>query len=247
MTTPETPAVAPAPPGPSHIPFVTDFFRMARVLVSPTAVFEEQREKPTFWIPWVILFVLLLVVANLSFPFTLAVARIGAVAKGQPFPESAGGFIRGMTFVAIPVMTLIVLLLTAGVMYIVLLATGGEARYKGLMTVAVFTGLLGVLQALLTFVVLKLRDPATLHTVADYQVTFGLDLLMPGEMSLGKFLDGVLRAISPISIWGLVITAIGVRTMERTSKGAAWAAAGASFVLGLLFAGLGGLLSGAAR
>ncbi len=247
MTTPETPAVAPAPAGPARIPFVTDFLRMARVLVSPTAVFEEQREQPTFWIPWVILFVLLIVIANISFPFTLAISRLGAAAQGRPFPDSAAGFIRGITFVAVPVITLIILLLTAGVMYVVLLAAGGEARYKGLMTVAVFTGLLGVLQALLTFVVLKLRDPATLHTVADYQVSFGLDLLMPGDMSLGKFVDGILRAVSPISVWGLVITAIGVRTMERTSKGAAWAAAGASFVLGLLFAGLGGVMSGGGR
>jgi hypothetical protein len=247
MTLPVTPATSPAPAGPAHIPFVTDFLRMARVLVSPTAVFEEQRETPTFWIPWLILVVLLLIVANVSFPITVAAARLGAAAQGRPFPAAAEGVMRGMTFIAIPVFTLIVLLLTAGVMYVVLLATGGESRYKGLMTVAVFTGLLGVLQAVLTLVVLKMRDPATLQTVADYQVSFGLDLLMPGEMSLGKFLEGVLRAISPISIWGLVITAIGVRTMERVSKGAAWTAAGASFLLGLCFAGLGGIMSGGGR
>jgi len=246
MTAPETRADA-EPGGPKRIPFVTDFLRMLRVLVSPTAVFEEQREEPTFWIPWVIMFVLLIIVATLSFPFTLAVARLGAAAQGRPFPENAAGFVRGMTFVAIPVVTLIILLLTAAVMYVVLLAAGGEVRYKGLLCVVVFTGLLGVLQALLTFVVLKLRDPATMHTVADYQVSFGLDLLLPGDASLGKFLDGVLRAVSPFSIWGLAITAIGVRTVERTSKAAAWTAAGAAFVLGLLFAGLGNLLSGGGR
>jgi hypothetical protein len=245
MTAPETPPAVPA--GPARIPFVTDFLRMLRVLVSPTAVFEEQREQPTFWIPWLILAVLLLIVANLSFPFTLGVARLGAAARGQPFPAAAEGMIRGTTLVAIPVMTLILLLLTAGVMYVVLLAAGGQARYKGLLTVAVFTGLLGVLQAVLTFVVLKLRDPATLQTIADYQVSFGLDLVMPQDMSFGKFVDGLLRAVSPISIWGLVITAIGIRTMERTSKAAAWTAASASFVLGLLFAGLGNVMSGGGR
>ncbi len=247
MTIPETPVEAPAPAGPRRIPFVTDFVRMVRVLVSPTAVFEEQREHPTFWIPWVIMFVLLLVVANLSFPFTLAMARLGGEAQGRPIPDSAIGIMRTMMFIMVPVMTLIVLLLTAGVMYIVLLAAGGDVRYRGLMTVVVFTALLGVLQALLTLVVLKMRDPATLRTVADYQVTFGLDLALPGDLSLGKFLDGVLRAISPFSVWALVITAIGVRTMERTTKAAAWTAAGASFVFGLLFAGLGNLMSRGGR
>jgi hypothetical protein len=93
-------------------------------------------------------------------------------------------------------------------------------------------------------VVLKLRDPTTLQTVADYQVSFGLDLLLPQDASLGKFLDGVLRGISPISIWGLVITAIGVRTLEKTTKGAAWTAASVSFLLGLCFAGLGNIMGG---
>lgn len=242
MTVPET--AAPAPAGAKRIPFVTDAVRMARVLVSPTAVFEEQREEPTFWIPWLVVSILMLVVTTFSFPYTLAMAKLGAVAQGRPFPAAAEGVMRATQFVAVPVMMLILLLLTAAVMYVVLLAAGGEVRFKGLMTVAVFTGLLGVLQGVLMLVVLKLRDPTTLQTVADYQVSFGLDLLLPQDASLGKFLDGVLRAVSPFSVWGLVITAIGVRTMEKTSKGAAWAAAGVSFVLGLCFAGLGGLMGG---
>jgi hypothetical protein len=247
MTAPQTPIAPNAPTGPARIPFVTDFVRMVRVLFSPAAVFEEQREKPTFWIPWLVFVILMLILANVSFPFTAAVARLQYAAAGRPLSAGAETTIRTFTMIAIPVFTLVVLLLTAGLMYVVLLAGGGEARYKGLMTVAVFTAMLGVLQGVLTLVVLKLRDPATLQTVADYQVSLGLDLLLPSDASLGKVLDGMLRAITPFSVWGLIITAIGVRTMERTTKGAAWAAATASFVLGLLFAGLGGALGGGAR
>jgi membrane protein, antimicrobial resistance system len=247
MTTPVTPSAAPAPAGPNRIPFVTDFLRMVRVLVSPTEVFEEVREQPTFWIPWVIVVVLLLIVANIGMPFNIQAARIAAASAGRPFPAAAEVTMRTVSMIVIPVITLVILLLSAGVMYVVLLASGGQARYKGLLTVVVFTAMLGILQAVLTLVVLKLRDPTTLRTAADFQVSLGLDLLLPGDASLGKFLDGVLRAVTPFSVWSLVITAIGVRTMERTSKGAAWAAATASFALGIIFAGLGGLLSGGAR
>jgi len=131
-------------------------------------------------------------------------------------------------------------------MYVVLMAGGGEARYKGLLSVAVFSGLLGVVQLVATYVVWTLRGhDGMLQTVADYQVSFGLDLLLPQEMTLPKFVEGLLRGVSPISIWGLVITAFGVRALERTSKGAAWAAAETSFVLGLLIGAAGSLLSGA--
>jgi hypothetical protein len=137
MTVPDT--AAPAPAGPKTIPFVTDALRLARVLFSPTAVFEEQREAPTFWIPWLVVSLLMLVVTTFSFPYTLAVAKLGAAAKGQPFPAAAEGMMRGTQYVAVPIVLLIVFLLTAGVMYVVLLAAGGEVRFKGLMTVAVFT------------------------------------------------------------------------------------------------------------
>lgn len=240
MSAPET-AAAPAP---KPIPVVTDFLRLVRVLVSPTAVFEEQRERPTFWIPWLIVVVLMLAASYLSFPFTLAVARLGAVTAGRPFPSSAESIMKFSMIAAIPIVTLVMLLINAGILYLVLLGAGGEARYKGLMTVAVFGGLLGVLQILATYLVLTLRGPDGLQTMADYQVTFGLDLVLSADTGVPKFLVGLLRGISPFSVWGLVITAIGVRTMEKTSSAAAWTAAGVTFVFGVLmaavFSGMGG-------
>ncbi|MGD0484904.1 MAG: hypothetical protein ABSB58_09685, partial [Gemmatimonadales bacterium] len=82
-----------------------------------------------------------------------------------------------------------------------------------------------------------------LQTVADYQVSFGLDLLLPQDASLGKFVDGLLKGISPFSVWGLLITAFGVRAMERTTKGAAWTAASVSFALGLVFTAIGNVMN----
>jgi len=238
MTSNEPVAVEPTR-RPAGIPFVTDFLRLFRVLFSPTEVFEEQREAPTFWVPWLLLCVLLLVASFLNFPFTLAAQRMAAEAKGGTFPAAAETMMKYSMVVAVPVFTLVMLLITAGVMYLVLMVFGGEVRYKGLMTVAVFTGMLGVFQILAMFAVLKLRGPEGLTTVADYQASFGLDLLLPADASVPRFLGGMLKGVTPFSLWGLVITAIGIHTMERTSKGAAWSAATVSLVLGLLVGGLG--------
>ena len=239
MTTPETPV----PAAPKHIPVLTDFLRLLRVLVSPTEVFEEQKAAPTFWVPWLLLCVLLVpatyLVSSLSFPLQLDVARTAAAARGQPLPAAAEAMMKYTIVVAMPVFTLVMLLLTAGVMYLVLMIFGGEVRYKGLMSVAVFSGMLGVFQVLATFAVLKLRGPEGLTTLADFQASFGLDLLLPTDASAPKFLEGMLKGITPFSLWGLVITATGIRTMEKTSKGAAWTAAAVSLVLGLLIGGLG--------
>ena len=238
MTSPEPIAAEPTT-APVGVPVVTDFLRLLRVLFSPTAVFEEQREAPTFWVPWLLLCVLLLAATFLSFPYQLAAARLGSAAAGRPLPDAAVGIMKFSMVVGVPIVTLVMMLLTAGVMYLVLMAAGGEVRYKGLLSVAVFSGAaLGVLQVLATFAVLKLRGPEGLTTLADYQVSFGLDLLLPTDTSVPKFVEAMLKGISPFSVWGLAITATGIRTMERTSKGAAWTAAVVSLVLGLLVAGL---------
>lgn len=236
MTAPETPAETS-----TGIPFVTDALRLVRVLFTPTAVFEENREKPAFWIPWVIVTVLLLAVTMLSFPFTLAAMRLGAEQAGQPFPENMAKIVRFSTIVMVPLMTLVISLVTAGLMYLVLLGAGGAVRYKGLLSVSIMGGLIGILQFALMYLVLTLRGAEGLQTVADYQVSFGLDLLVPQDTTLPKALGGALKAITPFSIWGLVLTAIGVRVTEKTSNGAAWTAASVSFLLGLILAAVGGL------
>jgi hypothetical protein len=236
MTSPEPVAAAPTP-GSTDIPVVSHLLRMLRVLVTPTAVFEEQRQAPAFWVPWLILCVLLLAVTFLSFPYQLAAARLGAAASGRPFPDAAVGIMKVSMVIGVPLVTLVMMLLTAGVMYLVLMGAGGEVRYKGLLSVAVFAGAaLGVLQVLATFAVLKLRGPEGLTTMADYQVSFGLDLLLPADAKVPRFVEGLLRGITPFSLWGFALTAIGIRTVERTSKGAAWLAASVSLILGLLIA-----------
>jgi hypothetical protein len=240
MTSPEPTAAAPTP-GSAGVPVVTDFLRMLRVLVTPTAVFEEQRESPTFWVPWLLMCVLLLAMTFLSFPYQLAAARLASAAAGRPLPDAAVGIMKFSMVVGVPIFTLVMFLVMAGVMYLVLMGSGSEVRYKGLLSVAVFSsGMLAVFTGLATFAVLKMRGPAeSLTTMADFQASFGLDLLLPADTTVPKFVEGMMKGISPFGLWGLVLTATGIRTMEKTSKGAAWTAAVVSMVLGLLIAGLG--------
>jgi hypothetical protein len=240
MTTPETPV----PAAPKRIPFVTDAIRLARVLFSPGAVFEEQREKPTVWIPWLLLSVMMVAVTLVNLPVTRQAMRLAAEARGQPMPAAAESIALVSTVVMTPIILLVMILVSAGIMYLVLLATGGEVRFKGLMCAATFATIVGMLQLVLMAIVLKLRGPEGIRTVADMQVSFGLDLLLPADTSLPKFVEGLLAGVSPFSLWSLALMAFGVQAVEKQTKGAAWSAAAGSFlvtlVVGAFFASLGG-------
>ena len=116
-----------------------------------------------------------------------------------------------------------------------------EAITKGVAAPAV-----GVVQAVLTSVALRMRGgPESVTSLADMRVSLGLDLLLSSESTISGFLRGLLGGIGPISIWGLAITAIGVATLEKQPKGAAWTAATASFVVMLVVAALLQGMSGA--
>jgi hypothetical protein len=244
MTTPETPA---APPAASYTPVVTDIMRVVRVMFSPTGVFEEQREKPTWVLPWLIISVILVAIGLVMAPYQRHAMELAVQARGGPAPpESALMIGRVFAIVGVPIFLLLAGLISAFMMWVVLLATGGQVRFKGLFSVAIFASVVAVVQAILTSVALRMRGgPETVTSLADMRVSLGLDLLLSSESTISGFLRGLLGGIGPISIWGLAITAIGVATLEKQPKGAAWTAATVAFVVMLVVAALLQGMSGA--
>jgi hypothetical protein len=92
-----------------------------------------------------------------------------------------------------------------------------------------------VLLALVGTIVLHLQGTGQITSPQDMQPALGLDLLFP---SAKGFFGAALKAVNPFGIWGLVLTAIGVSTTHRLSKGTGYAVATISFLIGVCIAGL---------
>jgi len=246
MTEP-TPAPAPAAePASGGIPFVTDFSRVIRVLFSPTAVFEEQRDKPTWFLPWLVIALMAVAISFTTLGYTDRIIELSMASRGaagQPIPPAVKTFTRFATIAGAPIAFLILSLISAGIMWVTLMLTGAKVRYKGLLSASVFSLSTGVVMVGLSAVVLRLRGaPAeAIRSMQDSRVSLGLDLLLPAETTISPFLKAILGSIGPIQIWGLIITAIGVMVLEKQDKGSAWMAALASYAVLLV---VGGLLAG---
>ncbi len=232
MAAPETPT-APA----AYTPVLTDLWRLARAPFAPKGVFVEQRESPTLWIPWVLLIALWAAVLLALLPLVIEFARNASAAAGRPLPDAAIGAIR-VQVLAFPIAFLIVgVLLGAGIYYVVLVASGTAPRFKGLMSVAVFSTTVEFLQTLITVIVLRARGAQAIQTPNDLQVSFGLDLLAPVEyLQAHPALAGILRGIGPFQLWSVVITVVGLMALEKVPRGKAWTAALVAYVVGLLVA-----------
>ncbi|PYP73562.1 MAG: hypothetical protein DMD41_05235 [Gemmatimonadetes bacterium] len=211
---------------------VLDLFN---VLLEPTAVFERVREKPKFLAPFLVICALQMIIGFLNLPFTQAAMHAMAASR----PAAPAGAADPAKFAAIgllfvPVGLIIAYVISAGLLWILTSLMSGEAKFIPLLSVTTYASITGVLLATAGVVVLRLKGIDNVTSMADLQPALGLDLLVP---EAGKFLASVLKAINPFTIWGLILTAIGVTVTHKTSKGTGYTVATVSFLIGVLVAG----------
>ena len=222
------------------------FLDVFKVLFDPAAVFERVRARPRFLVPFLAIIAVQCVLFFVNLPYLeVAVkAQMATAAQGRPAPGT--GMLVAFGLIGL-IIVLALLMAVSGLILWVLtsvLGGGGEAKYTTLLSVAVYAAVPSViLLSLVGSIVLHMQGTSGLTSPQDMQPALGLDLLMPGAKG---FMGAVLKAINPFSIWGLVLTAIGVTTTQRTSKNTGYTVATISFVIGLLIAGVFGAM-GAGR
>lgn len=218
------------------------FLDVFRVLVEPTPVFERVREKPRFLAPYVVLAAVQLVIGVINLPFLKAGITASMAGREMPAgsPDPANFAFIGV--VAVPIVLVIVFLLSALILWVLVSIFGGEGKFATLLSVTTYASVPAViLLSIIGSVVLRLKGVEAMTSPQDLQPALGLDLLAP---SVTGFLGAVLKAINPFSIWGLVLTAIGISVTHQMPRNTSYTVATISFVLGTLlaaaFAGMGG-------
>ena len=221
---------------------VLDLFR---VLVSPGEVFERVRERPKFLLPWIGLSVIIVLIAYMMMPFTQAAiaSRIAQIAQQNPQAAANAAKFQTIGIFVAPVFLLIGLLISAGLLWLlVTLFAGADARFMTLLSVSTYVAVPTILLQVAGLIVLKMKGLDAITSPDDLRPPLGLNLLAP---SAGGFVGALLAGINPFSLWGLVLTAIGVQVTHKTSKGAAYTVAIVATLVGVVIsAGLAGLGGG---
>lgn len=211
---------------------------VAHVLFEPGAVFERVRARPSFLAPYLTIIAVQVIVFFVNLPILQAAIQAqmdaaGAAAAGRPLPSA--GMLVGFGLGFLLIILTIVFLINGALLWVLVSVFGGEGKFTTLLSVSLYSAVPAV--ALLTIVgtiVVHIQGPAGITSPQDMQPALGLDLLSPGAKG---FVGAVLKGINPFSVWGVFITAIGVSTTHRLSKGTGYTVAIAAFVIGLLIAG----------
>jgi len=205
-----------------------------KVLYEPGAVFERVRDRPSFLMPFLAICVVQIAIYFVNLPFLKAGLAAQMATRPAGGPDPSKFLFIGAFF--IPVGIGIALLIGGGLLWVLVSLFGGEAKFSKLISVATYSSVPSViLLALVGAIVLQMKGVAQIASPQDLQPALGLDLLVPGATG---FMGAALKAVNPFSIWGLVLTAIGVSTTHRLSKGTGYVIATISFLIGVCIAGV---------
>jgi len=200
------------------------FADVGRVLFEPEAVFTRVAEKPRIWQPFVVLAVALVVIQVLLLPYAKAAMEPFYEQMAAQSPERAeqARKFAGLGVAFWPIIFALILLINAGLLWVLVSLVGGEAKFAQLLSVAAYVAVTFVLTQLVTLAIMMVKGKESVTSMGDLQPPIGLDLLIPAG---GRFASYLLKGINPFSIWGVILTATGVRVTHRLSKGAAYTVA----------------------
>jgi hypothetical protein len=108
----------------------------------------------------------------------------------------------------------------------------GEGSFRHLLSVVTYVGITTILLGVASLAVLMLGG-GRVEAAADLRPGFGLDLLAPEATGFVKML---LWSVNPFTLWGLVLTGLGIAGTHNASKGAAFTIAGIAFVINAIIA-----------
>ena len=212
------------------------FADVFRVLVDPAPVFERVREKPRFLIPYLVLAVAQIIIGVVNLPYLTAGMKATLATRQVPAGGPDPATLAMINIFAVPIVVVLFFLLSTLILWVLVAIMGGDGKFGTLLSVTAYAAVPSVLLlAIIGSVVLRLKGLEAIASQADLQPALGLDLLVP---SAEGFVGGVLRAVNPFTIWGLVLTAIGVSITHNLSRSTGYTIATISFVIGVLLAGL---------
>jgi hypothetical protein len=217
---------------------------LVNVIVAPQAAFESIRERPQWFVAFVVVTVLFTVANYLMTPATVHVtlAQLARDPNVASLPPDRAKSAMDLTativrfgWLASPFIVLLYGTVQAFILWIVTIAFKGTAGFGRLFALAMNVGIVSLgISYLVAAVIVAVRGPDAFSTSVDMQAAVpSLAWIAPGApIKLLAFL----AAINPFTIWSFVLVGLGTAAVARVSKGAGYLAAAIALLCGVAIA-----------
>lgn len=205
---------------------------------SPGEQFDRIRDNPRIWGALIIV-ALLSAVAGVLIVFATPddmyqVPQGPQLSEEQLASMKMFGYVGG--FVGPLIGTPVGILISAAIMLLITTLARKDATFKQLLSLNAYIMFIGVIGSLLNGLIrLAIGGDPTVMVTSLASLAGAEGMTVP-----------ILNVIEVFTIWSTVLTAIGLHKVTGLSKGASWAIAIAFFLIGLVFALVGGMFAGMA-
>ncbi|WP_026560550.1 Yip1 family protein [Bacillus sp. J37] len=207
------------------------------MIFQPGEQFERMREKPTIWLPLIILSILGALVGVLA-ALNVDYATMPGM-EGMPADQIEISKMFGIIFGGIGALfgTPIGYLIVGGILFGITKIAKSPVTFKQMFSLIIFTSFISAIGQLLNQLIIYAIGSHSMVMVTS------LNSFVGAEGVLG----GILGAIEVFQIWYYILLGIGLVKVAQLSKPAAYTITIIFFVLGLIFAAASGALEGLAQ
>ncbi|TDL80089.1 Yip1 family protein [Peribacillus frigoritolerans] len=221
QTNPAVEGNSPEPPKPS----------LFGMIMNPGEQFDRIRQKPKVLVGFLLVTLMVLIGTFLS--FVNAPELTGDLTSEEA--AMVGTIMGAVSIVVGGIGSIIVLIIMAAITLAFTKMVGSAVKFKQILSMTIYiafvTSIGTLLNGLIAFLV-KEENYINPYT--------SLNSIVGAEGGLG----GLLMTFEVFTIWGTVLTAIGLQRVAGLSKAAAWTIAIIFFVIGAVLAAAGGVLEG---
>ena len=205
--------------------------RILRVFYAPSETFEavaEQRSAADWLVPTIVVALVVFVGTYLIIP-----AQVAEMTQQMPAEQREGAqtAIKVSSLIAAPVMTFVMLFISAAIYLLVGKLLGGLLGYGHCLAIVAYTSLISILQHIV-------KTPLVLaKETMDVQIGLGMFISEEAQKSFG---GALLSSIDPFLVWMIVIAGLGLSIVGQIERSRAYAGVAA---VTLIFLAIGAFFS----
>ena len=201
---------------------------------SPTDLFKQLDEKPDWLLPVVITLIIILIFSMLTLPKVLLPERSKRIMSMQNLtPEQKDKILSSLTgirpFITTPlsiiIFTFIIILLKAGLFFLIFLIFGAKTLFKKTLAVVSYSFLVGIPETIIKSSLMLVKKTTRVFT--------SLALFFP-NLGFKSPAFTFLSRIDIFTIWNLILISLGFAVIYRIKKGKSFSIVFGFWVLWLL-------------
>lgn len=217
----ETPEM-PGPPGepmqPAEAPVGTFASRFAWALTSPRQLYADIARGAHWWEPWVWNSIFGMVVAWLSIPIQIQIARGNPRGIGAEDLEKSLEMMQKFAFMGVvstPVAILVAGAVLTAISYMLVSLLAEESSFKKYFTLVMWANIPVVIGQLVGVLVARMKGIESIRSIHDASSSFGPAILADPEKN--KYLYPILTSLDVFYIWFYALLVLGLVAVFRMS------------------------------